>query len=102
MLGDLAQLGHPLRPGVLGQVGPLGRRAADQHDVVQRGVLALLLARRRHAPLSHDRPALTARWRLPVGNIRAMGTLVHELELPTISEADGDFAARRDKMLAPR
>src|SRR6478736_1109914 len=29
-----------------------------------------------------------------------MPTLVHELELPTITEADGDFAARRDKMLA--
>ena len=29
-----------------------------------------------------------------------MGTLVHELELPTISEADGDFAARRDKFLS--
>jgi cytochrome P450 len=28
-----------------------------------------------------------------------MGTLVHELELPEISEADGDFAARRDKTL---
>jgi cytochrome P450 len=29
-----------------------------------------------------------------------VGTLVHELELPVISEADGDFAARRDKTLA--
>ena len=29
-----------------------------------------------------------------------MGTLVHDLDLPTITEADGDFAARRDKMLA--
>ncbi len=28
-----------------------------------------------------------------------MGTLVHELELPEISAADGDFAARRDKAL---
>jgi cytochrome P450 len=28
-----------------------------------------------------------------------MGTMVHELELPLISEADGDFAARRDKTL---
>src|SRR3954452_18699956 len=29
-----------------------------------------------------------------------MGTIAHELELPSISEADGDFAARRDKALA--
>src|SRR6476469_10026076 len=29
-----------------------------------------------------------------------MPTLVHELELPSITDADGDFAARRDKMLA--
>src|SRR6478735_1976277 len=28
-----------------------------------------------------------------------MATLVHELEVPEVSEADGDFAARRDKML---
>jgi cytochrome P450 len=29
-----------------------------------------------------------------------MGTLVNEMDVPVISEADGDFAARRDKFLA--
>lgn len=35
-----------------------------------------------------------------MGNVGAMGTLVHDLELPAISDADGDFATRRDKAVA--